>query len=158
MDVLAGAGFEHYEISNFARPGRRSRHNQVYWANHAYFGFGVGAARYVNGQRDLNTRNLDEYLRRTLAGDPATFQSETLPPEERAWETLAVQLRRCEGIHRRAFAEQSGYDLDRLAGPAIARHVDLGLLDDDGANVRLTRRGKYVADAVIQEIFSSKLR
>src|SRR5205814_1728793 len=102
MDTLESAGFEHYEISNFARPGRRSRHNQVYWANHAYYGFGVGAARYVNGRRELNTRDLRLYLRKTLAGEPATFQSEELGPEERARETIAVQLRRAEGIEREA--------------------------------------------------------
>ena len=48
IDTLEAAGFEHYEISSFARPGRRCRHNQVYWANEAYFGFGMGAARYVH--------------------------------------------------------------------------------------------------------------
>ena len=60
IDALEAAGFEHYEISNFARPGRRCRHNQVYWANEAYFGFGMGAARYVRGRRELNTRDLHD--------------------------------------------------------------------------------------------------
>ncbi len=150
MDVLEGAGFEHYEISNFARPGCRSGHNQVYWANEAYFGFGVGAARYVGGCRQLNTRNLRGYIRRALAGEPTAFQSETLPPEERARETIGVQLRRGEGIGRAAFARQTGFDLDRLAGPVVGRYVALRLLEDDGARVRLTRQGKCVADSVVQ--------
>ena len=152
IDTLEAAGFEHYEISNFARPGRRSRHNQVYWANHAYFGFGMGAARYVLGRRELNTRDLLGYIRRVLSGESVVFQSEELPPPERARETLAVQLRRAEGIERRAFREQTGFELDEVAGPAIARHVELGVLDDDGSRVRLTRRGKYVADAVIENL------
>src|SRR5207248_7756694 len=63
-------------ISNFARPGRRCRHNEVYWANEAYFGFGMGAARYVMGRRELNTRDLRGYVRKALSGEPATFQSE----------------------------------------------------------------------------------
>ena len=58
MESLESAGFGHYEISNFARPGFACRHNHVYWANHAYLGFGVGAARYVNGVRELNMRDL----------------------------------------------------------------------------------------------------
>jgi oxygen-independent coproporphyrinogen-3 oxidase len=124
----------------------------VYWANHAYFGFGLGAARYVRGRRELNTRDLDAYLRRCLAGRPPTFQSEELPPLERARETMAVQLRRCDGIDRAAFRQQTGYDLDAVAGEAIARHVAHGLLADDGAAVRLTRKGKYVADAVIERL------
>jgi oxygen-independent coproporphyrinogen-3 oxidase len=152
IDTLEAAGFEHYEISSFARPGRRCRHNQVYWANEPYFGFGMGAARYVGGRRELNTRDLQGYLRRVLAGEPAAFQSEVLEPEARAHETLALQLRRAEGVDRRAFRAQSGFDLDDLAGEALARHAALGLICDDGAGVRLTREGKCVADAVIGEL------
>lgn len=150
IDALEAAGFEHYEISSFARPGRRCRHNQVYWANEAYFGFGMGAARYVGGRRELNTRDLSTYLRRSLAGESVTFQSEVLSPEERARETLALQLRRAEGIERPGFREQTGFDLDALAGPGLQRHAALGLIVDDQVGVRLTRRGKYVADAVIE--------
>jgi oxygen-independent coproporphyrinogen-3 oxidase len=152
IDTLMDAGFEHYEISNFARPGRRSRHNEVYWANEAYFGFGMGAARYVLGRRELNTRDLDGYLRRIEAGDAATFQSEELGPEERARETMAVQLRRSEGIDRERFRLQTGFELDAIAHAPITRHVELGLLDDDGQRVCLTRQGKYVADWVIQRL------
>jgi oxygen-independent coproporphyrinogen-3 oxidase len=152
IDTLEAAGFEHYEISNFARPDRRSRHNQVYWANEAYFGFGMGAARYVLGRRELNTRDLRGYIRRVLSGEPATFQSEELGPAERARETMAVQLRRAEGIDRAAFRVQTGFDLDAVAGEAIARHVELGLLADVGGQVHLTRAGKYVADAVIERL------
>src|SRR3954465_14996005 len=94
IDTLEGAGLEHYEISSFARPGRRCRHNQVYWANHAYFGFGMGAARYVRGVRSVNTRDLRSYIRKALAGEPLAFQAEELGPEERARETLALGLRR----------------------------------------------------------------
>jgi oxygen-independent coproporphyrinogen-3 oxidase len=152
IDTLEGAGFEHYEISNFARPGRRSRHNQTYWANEAYFGFGMGAARYVLGKRELNTRDLQLYLRRTLSGEAATFQSEELEPLERAKETMAVQLRRCEGIDRPAYRTQTGHELDAVAGPAISRHVQLGLMRDDGRRVWLTREGEYVADGVIERL------
>jgi oxygen-independent coproporphyrinogen-3 oxidase len=150
IDTLEAAGFEHYEISNFARPGRRCRHNQTYWANEAYFGFGMGAARYVLGRRELNTRDLRRYLRQTLAGESATWQSEELPPEERARETLAVQLRRAEGIDRAAFRAQTGFDLDAVAGTALAHYVEQGFLADNGRSVHLTRRGKYVADTVIE--------
>jgi oxygen-independent coproporphyrinogen-3 oxidase len=152
IDTLEAAGFEHYEISNFARPGGRCRHNQVYWANEAYHGFGVGAARYLNGTRELNLRDTNLYIRRVLAGESPTFQSETLPPLERAKETIAVQLRRAEGIDRAAFRRQTGFDLDTLAGPPIAKLVALELLADSGERVCLTRQGKCVADSVISEI------
>ena len=152
IDTLEAAGFEHYEISNFARPSRRCLHNQTYWANEAYFGFGMGAARYVLGRRELNTRDLHRYIRQALSGESVTWQSEELPPLERARETMAVQLRRAEGIDRAAFLKQTGFDLDVVAGAALALHVDQGFLTDDGRSVRLTRRGKYVADTIIERL------
>jgi oxygen-independent coproporphyrinogen-3 oxidase len=151
MDRLTAAGLEHYEISSFARPGHRCRHNQVYWANHAYLGFGLGAARYVNGTRTVNTRDLATYLERCRRGDSPALQTETLPPLERAKETLTVQLRRAEGIERGSFLAQTGFELDALAGPTVRRFVDAGLLADDGGSVRLSRRGKCVADSLVTE-------
>jgi len=154
MDVLEAAGLQQYEISSFARSGWRSRHNQVYWANYAYFGFGLGAARYVEGQREVNTRDLQTYIRKVLAGEPPIMQAEKLGLEERARETMSLNLRRVEGIHRREFRRQTGLDVEPLAGDAIRRHVEQGLLDDDGVQVRLTRRGRCVADAVLTSIWS----
>ena len=152
MDVLPAAGFEHYEVSNFARPGHRCQHNERYWANEAYFGFGVGAARYVEGSRELNVRNTNDYIRRVLSGEPPTFQRESLGTRERAMETMAVQLRRCDGIDRPRFAEQSGADLDDFLGERLTRVIDLGLLASVGRTVRLTRAGLFVADGVIEEL------
>jgi oxygen-independent coproporphyrinogen-3 oxidase len=152
IDRLGAAGFEHYEISNFARPDRRCRHNAVYWANHAYYGFGVGAARYVGGKRELNVRGLKDYLKRVLAGESPTFQSEELGQEERARETAVIQLRRGDGIFRNDFQIQTGYDLDVLMGQKIARHAEAGLLEDSGDQVRLTRQGKCVADALVADL------
>jgi oxygen-independent coproporphyrinogen-3 oxidase len=155
MDTLEAAGFEHYEISNFAQSGHCCRHNQVYWANHAYFGFGVGAARYINGVRELNTRDLRTYISRVQSGQPATFQSECLAPRDRAVETVAVQLRRAAGIDRAAFAAQTDFALDVLVGSKIREVTELELLHDDGNCLRLTRRGKCVADAIIEQLMRS---
>jgi oxygen-independent coproporphyrinogen-3 oxidase len=152
IDTLEDAGYEQYEISNFARPGRRSRHNETYWLNQAYFGHGMGAARYVRGRRELNTRDLLTYLRRCQAGEPATMQSEQLPPAERARETMAVMLRRRDGIDCAQFRVQTGFDLHGLAAEKLGRLVEQGLIEKHGSNVRLTRPGQYVADAVIQHL------
>jgi len=152
MDRLGAAGFEHYEISNFARPGFRCRHNERYWANEAYFGFGVGAARYANGTRELNTRDTKLYVKKVLAGESATFQSETLGPRERAFETIGTHLRRAAGIDRERFALQTGFALDDLVATRIANLVVNGILENRDHCVRLTRRGKCVADAAIEEL------
>jgi len=152
IERLGASGLLMYEISNFARPGHESRHNLVYWANDAYFGFGVGAARYIDGVRSVNTRDLNGYLRRIEAGTPATGPTETLTPAERARETAVLMLRRTrDGIRRDAFFERTGFELDVLAGDAITRLGSRGLLDDDGQRVCLTREGLFVADSVLCE-------
>ncbi len=156
MDRIAAAGYEHYEISNFAKPGHRCRHNERYWANEAYFGVGVGAARYVGGVRAMNVRETKLYIQRVLAGESPTFQSEELSPRERAFETLAVQLRRSDAIGRMAFSEQTGFALDELVGDALSVFVASELLTDDGEAVRLTRRGKCVADGIVAHLMKAR--
>ncbi len=148
MDLLAEAGFEHYEVSNFCRPGRECRHNMVYWANHAYWGFGLGAAGYVGGVRGANTRDLFAYLRLVEAGQSPRQAEECLEPLERACETAMLQIRRGIGIDRQTFAEQTDYELDVLLGDPIRRHTEAGLLSDTETTVRLTRAGKLLADLV----------
>lgn len=156
MDTLAAAGYEHYEVSNFAKPGKRCRHNETYWANEAYFGVGVGAARYVNGVRELNVRNTNDYIRRVLSGESPTFQSERLDDRERAFETIGTQLRRADGIGRARFREQTGFSLDDLVGERVRSLLGHGLLTDDGDRVRLTRRGFCLADGVVVELMKKR--
>lgn len=158
IDRLTAAGFEHYEISNFARPGQQSRHNERYWANEAYFGFGVGAARYIQGRRELNVRDTRLYIQRIQAGETLTFQSECLESRDRAYETIATQLRRAKGIVRERFREQTGFELDDLIGLTIERLVSLELLVDTGSVVSLTRSGIFVADAVITELMKANTK
>lgn len=148
IDTLAAAGYEHYEVSNFARPGQRSRHNEVYWAAREYYAAGPGAARYVDGVRETNHRSTTTWLKRLAAGESPVAEREELSSERKARERLVLALRRLEGVTRPAFAASSGYDLDALAGDAIRRFVDLGLLADDAGGVRLTREGLYISDAL----------
>jgi oxygen-independent coproporphyrinogen-3 oxidase len=155
IDRLAAAGFEHYEVSNFARPGARCRHNERYWANEAYHGFGPGAARYVAGSRELNVRDTRLYVNRVLAGESPTYQREALAPRDRAFETIATQLRRAAGIGRTRFREQTGVELDALVAGRVERLVAAGLLADDGGAVRLTRRGFCVADGIVEDLMKA---
>jgi oxygen-independent coproporphyrinogen-3 oxidase len=149
---LADVGLRMYEISNFARPRDESRHNLVYWANEAYFGFGVGAARYVRGMRSVNTRELPAYLRRVECCESATGPSEELTAEERARETAVLMLRRTEiGLGRDDFRRRTGFEIDALAGPSIERQARAGYLDDDGVRLRLSREGVFVADRVMAD-------
>jgi len=152
IDVLTGHGYEHYEVSNFAKPGHRCRHNERYWANEAYYGHGVGAARYVEGSRELNLRNTTDYIRKLFAGESPRFQSEKLDDRERAIETAAVQLRRADGIDFAGFRLQTGFDANGLFGSAFAHLEAQGLLEADERRIRLNRRGFCVADGVVEHL------
>lgn len=158
MERLDLAGYEQYEISNFAlrrddEPAPRyCRHNLVYWANDACHGFGTGAAAYVEGERTLNIRDVEHYIDRIREGHSVVMQSERLTPEERARETAMLNLRRFAGLDRAAFQAKTGYSVDDLAGQAIADFVSQGLLADDGARVRLTREGAFLADGILQAV------
>lgn len=148
MDRLGAAGFEHYEVSNFARPGHRCRHNEVYWAGLPYFAAGPGAARYVNGRREVNHRSTTTWMARVLAGDSPVAEFEQLSAEDRAREMLVLALRRLEGVSRETFRQSTGYEIEQLVGNALSRHVELGLLCDDEGRIRLTREGLFVSDAI----------
>jgi oxygen-independent coproporphyrinogen III oxidase len=152
IDRLASAGYEQYEVSNFARPGCRSRHNQVYWSGESYFAYGPGAARYVDGIRETNHRSTTTYLRRVLSGDSPVAEREELSPEARARELLVFGLRRVEGVSRREFRIRTGFDCDELVARPLRKFVDLGLLVDDGERIRLTREGLFVSDAMWPEM------
>jgi oxygen-independent coproporphyrinogen-3 oxidase len=152
MELLSRSGLEQYEVSNFALPGRRCRHNERYWANEAHFGFGVGASRYVMRRRELNRRNTADYIRVVLAGDDPTFQREELPPAESARETIAIQLRRSAGVIRESFQKQTGFNFDELTGPGLPHFVESGLVEDDGRAVSLTRQGRCVADSLVVKL------
>ena len=148
IDRLEAEGFEHYEVSNFARPGFRCRHNEAYWDCRPWEAFGPGAARFDGRTRITNHRSTTTWLTKTLAGEDATGDIDAMTAEQAARERIVVGLRRRDGVDRAAFQAASGFDLDALAGPAIARWVERGLATDDGSRVRLTRSGLLVSDAL----------
>jgi oxygen-independent coproporphyrinogen-3 oxidase len=152
IDRLTSAGLAHYEVSNFARPGRRSRHNETYWSGDGYWAVGPGAARYVDGIRETNHRSTTTYLQRVLAGRSPVAEREQLAPEARAREQLVFGLRRIEGVSRREFAARTGREIDALIAAPLAKFVDLGLLADDGERIQLTRDGLMVSDALWPEM------
>lgn len=155
METLAASGLMQYEISNYAMPGFECRHNLVYWANDAYYGFGLGAARYVDGLRATNIRDLPAYIERISQGHDVTGPREQLSPEERARETATLMIRRVQkGIDRNDFHTRTGFDLDSLAGPSIQKHLAQGFLMDDGQSVRLTTQGIFFSDTVAADFLA----
>ena len=154
INRLEASGFEHYEVSNFARPGFRCRHNEAYWDLRPWEAFGPGAARFDGRTRTTNHRSTTTWLAKTLAGEDATGDVDVMTAEQAARERIVVGLRRRDGLDRAAFQAASGFALDSLAGPAIARWVTQGLATDDGRRVRLTRAGLLVSDALWADVLT----
>ena len=151
MQQLPAAGLMQYELSNFAQPGAECRHNLVYWRGESYFGFGPGAARYVDGVRSSNHRGVKTWLQLLLAGQPATAETELLPAGARARELIMLGLRMVTGIELARFRRQSGFDLYDLCGATVRQFVEAGLLEETEECVRLTREGRFLADTVTAE-------
>jgi oxygen-independent coproporphyrinogen III oxidase len=148
IDRLTAAGYEHYEVSNFARPGQRCRHNEAYWRGDEYYAAGPGASRFLSGRRETNHRSTTTYIALMERGETPVAEVDELSTTDRARERLVFALRRIEGVRRDWFTSTTGHSIDQLVGDAIKRYVDHGLLADDGATIRLTREGLYVSDAL----------
>jgi putative oxygen-independent coproporphyrinogen III oxidase len=149
MDRLPQAGFEQYELSNFARPGFRSRHNEIYWRGLPFFGFGPGAARYIAGRRELNHRSVTTWIKRIQTGQSPIADSEELSPEDRARERVMLGLRRAGGIGLSEFEQDTGFDFRALAPSALSKNLSHRFLEEADGSIRLTREGRFVADTVI---------
>ena len=155
IDRLEAAGFEHYEVSNFARPGHRCRHNEAYCDLRPWEAFGPGAARFDGRTRITNHRSPTTWIKGVLADGDCVGDEDAMTAEDAARERLVVGLRRRDGIDRQAFHAASGHEIDALAGPAIARWVEQGLAIDDGRRVRLTRAGLLVSDGLWADVLAA---
>lgn len=148
IDWLGERGWEQYEVSNFARPGARSRHNQAYWRGESYWGLGPGAARYVAGCRAVHHRSTTTYLQRVLEGGVVDESSEVLTAAERARELLVFSLRMRDGVDLAEFADRTGWTVESLVGSVWQRYLDQGWLELVDGHGRLTRRGLVISDAL----------
>ena len=140
---LAAAGYVHYEISNFARPGRECRQNGLYWCGGEYIGIGPAAHSHWRGARWGHTPDLPEWKR--------GFE-ERLAPEAKARETLVMGLRRLAGWGRAEFRAATGFDYDALRGLEIARLAAAGLLVAEPERLRLAEDAVFVSNSVFAEL------
>ena len=146
--MLAAAGYQQYEVSNFARPGHECAHNLNYWQNGDYLGFGVGAASYRAGVRSIHTRSLSEYLDAIESGQQIPSQSEYLGGAARTGEAAMLALRTKKGVQFADFNARYGIDFLEFYAPVIGDLRAAGLLDVDEQAVRLTKRGLFLANDV----------
>jgi len=150
IEELEKAGFEHYEISNFSKPGFESRHNLVYWDNAEYYGLGAGASGYVDGIRYKNHGPIRHYLEAVEAGK-ARITEEHLTLEEKMEEELFLGLRKKTGVSKARFEEKFGVSFDQRYGQVVASLTEQGLLVPDDKQVRMTKRGLFLGDTVAEK-------
>lgn len=150
IEELEKAGFEHYEISNFSKPGFESRHNLVYWDNAEYYGLGAGASGYVDGIRYKNHGPIRHYLEAVEAGK-ARITEEHLTLEEKMEEELFLGLRKKTGVSKARFEEKFGVSFDQRYGQVVTSLTEQGLLVPDDKQVRMTKRGLFLGDTVAEK-------
>lgn len=156
---LAAAGFEQYEISNFAKPGCACRHNLGYWRQTPYLGLGPAAASMLPGRtpeefclRRTNVRDLAAYLRQSHQGRFQPAEEESVSPAEARFETMMLGLRTTKGVNEAAFTAMHGVALADVYGAKLAELETQGLLCHTGGWWRLTRRGMDVQNGVLVEL------
>jgi len=149
MTRLEDAGYQQYEISNVARPGRRSVHNLKYWCDGEWLGFGPGAHSTRSGCRWRNVSSTEDYVQRMARGDAVVAERRLLTSEERLGDALFTGLRLNDGVELSSLSLRYGIDIWQVYGERLAPYLDAGFLERDGDRIRLTRPGMLMAHEVM---------
>ncbi len=152
MDKLIASGYEHYEISNFCKPGYASRHNSNYWEGVPYLGVGPGAHSFNGQSRQYNISNNALYLKAIQnLKIPATIENLTL--EDQINERIMTGLRTAKGLDVKQLQERLQYDLISDQNNTIEKFMTAGILNLEDGRLRLTTKGKFLADRITEELF-----
>ncbi len=148
MDWLHDAGYQHYEISNFAKPGYRSRHNTSYWQGKNYFGFGPGAHSYNGSKRQWNVANNQQYID-SLSNGIIPIEKEMLTTVQKQNEYIMISLRTIEGIDLKKLSPMAVEQVLKTAQKFLSQK----LLVQSNDRLQLTRQGKLFADGIASSLF-----
>ncbi|MEH2454876.1 radical SAM family heme chaperone HemW [Nostoc sp.] len=152
QQVLTNSGYQHYEISNYAQPGHQCRHNRVYWENRPYYGFGMGAASYVQGKRFTRPRKTREYYQWVQAG--GVIDCDLTPPKEVLLETLMLGLRLAEGLSLVALAQAFGEEKVEEICKCLQGYFETGWVEVADGRLRLIDpQGFLFSNVVLAELF-----
>ena len=146
IEELAGAGFEHYEISNFAKPGFKCRHNLTYWKNEYYLGTGPAAASYIGQWRIENISDIDKYVEQNK---DAAAERIKISPLEKASQTAVLGLRLMEGIDLEEYQQKTGFDIYKIFGQSLKKNLNLKFLQLKNNRLSLTKQALPIADSVL---------
>ncbi len=149
MERLEAAGYEQYEISNVARPGRASRHNLKYWTDGEWLGLGCGAHGTRGGVRTKNVSGIDDYIERIERGQSVISEERRMDAAERVGDALFTGLRLACGLDLETVRQRYGMDVWETYHADLAPFVEAGILRHDGRRLALTRRGMLLANEVM---------
>lgn len=148
VNALRAAGYRHYEISNYAKDGKYSRHNMVYWEGGEYLGIGAGAHSYHNGKRSANVASVEEYIDKFSSHTTTVAWDEKIDGKTKTTEVLMLGLRLLDGVPDQAFKDHFGASWELI----IAPYVQDGFLERASGRVRFTHRGMLVSDELLLRI------
>ena len=151
LDRTTEAGYVHYHVSSFARPGREWRQGEIYWKGMAYLGLGASASSFIHGTRWTNTSRLESYIRGVWAGAVPRASEEHLSGLRALGEDMLLGLERREGVSLSELSARYGRDVDRLYQEPLRFLSENGLISWRDDRVSLTRRGLLLSDAVTSE-------
>lgn len=150
---LYQAGYQQYEISNFSIPGYESMHNTVYWLNDEYYGLGVGAHGYINGDRYANVKGVQSYIDNLRKGRRPIAEEYQVSLEESMENFMILGLRLLQGVSKTRFFQRYGKSIDQVFGPVIQSLVKQKLIVDKAESIHLTEEGLLFGN----EVFASFL-
>jgi oxygen-independent coproporphyrinogen-3 oxidase len=152
MNRMEAAGYEHYEISNFARQGYRSRHNSSYWSGEKYFGFGPAAHAFNGRSRSWNISNNSAYIQ-SLQKGIIPFEEEILTVTQQLNEYIMTSLRTMEGLNLDHISSTFGIDKTKRIMATAGKYESSGKLITVSRNLVLTKEGKLFADGIAADLF-----
>ncbi len=150
-DRLKRAGYEHYEISNFALPGFKCRHNIIYWRLAPYISLGAGAHSYVGRERWSNLKDPGDYRHSIMRFGSAVDEQETFTESDEMSTVMILGLRMANGVEEEEFHKRFGKSMRDVFAGAIEKGVAHGLLEWDGGRLRLTRHGLMLSNEAMRE-------
>lgn len=154
IEMLADAGYQHYEISNFAKPGYESRHNLNYWNNGEYLGLGAGASSFLDGVRSKNYNLPARYIQAVRQHGTAVEFNEKLDPLNALGESLMLGLRLLKGISVKQLEQKFRVPFLKVYGDVVSSLVEQRLISFKNDRISLSKKGLFLADSVILEFIS----
>jgi putative oxygen-independent coproporphyrinogen III oxidase len=150
MTAMESKGIDQYEISNFAQPGLHSMHNNLYWDNVSYAGFGAGAHGYAKGNRYANIGPIKKYMDAVTAGEFPINSSHEVTATESMEEEMFLGLRKVAGVNKNQFAEKFGVSLEDVYEQVLSKYMENGSIHSNEDAVALTKRGRFIGNEIFQ--------